>query len=177
MLTAQLQIAAGIKELLEQRRSRLVLAESCTAGRVAATLGCLPGISHSLCGGFVVYRCDSKTRWLGVPAEMLNDPQLGPVSEPTTQWLARAAVEATPEARFGLAVTGDIGPGASPQTDGLVCVAWYDRSSQLLQSARQQLQHPAPTSAHDVAARLSRLEEATLGVLHFGLEQLKNCEE
>ena len=157
--------AAELKALLERHSARIVLAESCTAGRVAATLGCLPGISNWLCGSFVVYRCDSKTRWLGVPAELLDDPAVGPVSQPTTEWLARAALLATPEARYGLAVTGEIGPGAPPEKDGLVFCSLWDGQRQHMQLAEHRLQSPRPSSNQDVAARIERLDEASLFVL------------
>ncbi|MCA9159342.1 MAG: CinA family protein, partial [Planctomycetales bacterium] len=75
-----LELAISLRDLLASEQCRLVLVESCTAGRVAATLGELPGISQWLCGSLVVYRNASKSAWLGVPDSLLDDPQQGPVS-------------------------------------------------------------------------------------------------
>ncbi|MEZ6136283.1 MAG: CinA family protein [Pirellulaceae bacterium] len=86
-----LKHAQQLRDAAVQLDGRLVLAESCTAGRVAATLASFPGISNWLCGSFVVYRCDSKSRWLGIPTKLLDDPQIGPVSEQVTELLAQAA--------------------------------------------------------------------------------------
>ena len=72
--------AADVQRELQVRDLKLVLAESCTCGRIAATLGALPGISSYLCGSQVVYRNLSKQQWLGVDAQILDDPEHGPVS-------------------------------------------------------------------------------------------------
>ncbi len=161
-----LECAASIRDLLCSQGARLVLAESCTAGRVAATFGGLPGISQWFCGGFVVYRAASKSGWLGVPPHLLEDPNVGPVSRVVTASLAQAALAHTPEARYGLAVTGDVGPAANPSTDGVVFIALCDRLTQSTQECCVRLENPPPTDAQDLAGRLARLEEATWTVLN-----------
>jgi nicotinamide-nucleotide amidase len=62
---------------------RLVTAESCTGGLIAATLTEVPGSSRWLEGGFVTYRLSAKTRMIGVPQATLD--AFGAVSEPTAR--------------------------------------------------------------------------------------------
>lgn len=107
--------------LLEENGRRLVLAESCTGGLVAATLTQVPGVSEFFCGSAVTYRNDTKHRWLDVDADSLADP--GPVSETVVRQMAGGAMAATPEADLAAAVTGHLGPDAPPAQDGLVFVA------------------------------------------------------
>ncbi len=158
-------LAIQFRDRLQARGERVVLAESCTAGRVAATLGCLPGISQWLCGSFVVYRCDSKSRWLDIPAELLSDPKIGPVSDRVTELLAQAALAQTPEAAIGLAVTGEIGPGAPAQRDGILYCALARRQSAAIEHRMLRLAGPAPQDSLDLVARNNRLDEATRAVL------------
>ena len=157
--------AEKLRDVLCALNGRIVLAESCTAGRIAATLGSLPGISKWMCGSFVVYRNDSKTRWLGIPSGILDDPDVGPVSEQVTGLLALAALEATPEAEVSLAVTGEIGPGAPVGSDGLCYWAVARRQHGILQEASLLLRRPAPESLTDIARRTDRLDEATCQIL------------
>ena len=174
---ASVHLALEVRRLLAARNERLVLAESCTAGRVAACLAVVPGISQWLCGSLVVYRSATKTAWLSVPRQILDDPQQGPVSPIATRLLAEAALRQTPEADWAVAVTGDVGPGAPPATDGKVFVAsryrpagleaeWAGHQRQL------QLAAPAPHDTADLPRRLRRLDEATQLVLQFLVEQL-----
>jgi len=165
------ELAIQLRDLLQTTAQRLVLAESCTAGRVAATLASLPGISQWLCGSFVVYRSQSKIEWLGISPAMLDDPAIGPVSASTTLLLAQAALARTSEADIALAVTGDIGPGAPPEKDGKVFCAIATRDGAPREAALQ-LVAPTPTANDDIAARNARLNEATHRVLQFAIETL-----
>ena len=178
-----LELAISLRDVLATEQCRLVLVESCTAGRVAATLGELPGVSQWLCGSLVVYRNASKSAWLGVPDSLLDDPQQGPVSESASRWLARAALERTPEASMAVAVTGDIGPNAPPATDGCIFLAAAIRvgpseksvntstNADAIKISEQQLRlvAPAPRDNSDIAARQTRLEEATRATLSFAI--------
>ena len=58
---------------LTTSNSRIVFAESCTAGLASALLAAVPGISAHLCGSWVTYREECKQAWLGVPAELLRE--------------------------------------------------------------------------------------------------------
>ncbi|MFO1045788.1 MAG: CinA family protein [Planctomycetaceae bacterium] len=120
-------LANEIASLLKETRTRVVFAESCTAGLVAATLSRVPGISEFHCGSSVVYRLDTKSRWLGIDPELLVDPGPGPVSEIVARHMATGVLERTPEASFSAAITGHLGPNAPIHQDGLVFIGIAQR--------------------------------------------------
>ncbi len=114
--------------LLRESRKRIVLAESCTGGAVAANFTMVPGVSEVFCGSMVVYRNDSKTQWLGLDPAMLADPEIGSVSPQTSQLLAQQVLAHTPEADFALAVTGHFGPEAPAHLNRRIFVALVRRA-------------------------------------------------
>ena len=117
----KLQAAAGrLARLLDEHKTNLVLAESCTGGLVSAALTRIPGISARLCGSAVVYQIETKARWLGIPPAMLVKP--GPVSRAVAAEMARRVLEKTPQADLGVSVTGHLGPDAPKSQDGLVYI-------------------------------------------------------
>jgi PncC family amidohydrolase len=97
---------------------RLVLAESCTAGLIAASLGAIPGISSNLCGSMVTYRNATKQQWLGVAQTVLDEHTA--VSSHVARLMATGALVATPEADLAASVTGHLGPDAPHDQDGLI---------------------------------------------------------
>lgn len=117
-LKQQAQHLAG---LLRSSPSRVVFAESCTGGLVSATLAQVPGISEFHCGSAVVYRLDTKTKWLGIAPDLLIHP--GPVSEVVARQMALSVLQQTPEADWSAAITGHLGPDAPQNMDGLVFLA------------------------------------------------------
>lgn len=122
-----LTVAETLATRLRAAGQRLVLAESCTGGLAAATLTRIPGISEHFCGSAVVYRNATKTAWLGVPAEQLDDPLIGPVSSRTAKDMARGALALTGEAHFAASVTGHLGPDAPDRLDGVIFVGLAQR--------------------------------------------------
>jgi PncC family amidohydrolase len=155
-----LAAAELVRSTAQLTGTKFVLAESCTAGRMAASIAAFPGVSAHLCGSFVVYRNASKSHWLDVPTSFLDDPQHGPVSAVVTQILAEKCLLKTREAEVAFAITGEIGPGAGPK-DGLVFCHAAERGSGRCWAARHQLERPTPQNAEDIDARLARLNEAT----------------
>lgn len=113
--------AGQLVERLAAMKQRLVLAESCTGGLIAATLTTIPGVSAWLAGSLVVYQEASKQKWLGVAEETLE--QHTAVSAPVAHQMAAGALATTPHAEIAAAVTGHLGPGAPPEQDGLVFLA------------------------------------------------------
>ena len=109
-----------LARLLTESGRRLVLAESCTAGLVAAFLARIPGISNNLCGSMVTYRNATKWKWLGVPEAVLTRHTA--VSEPVGRLMVIGALAKTPEADLAASVTGHLGPNAPPDQDGLVYI-------------------------------------------------------
>ena len=106
--------ARRVARLLKASGQRVVFAESCTGGLVSGSLTRIPGISEHHCGGMVVYRNATKTRYLGIPERLLDDP--GPVSREVAELLAERVLDRTPEATIALSVTGHLGPQRAAQT-------------------------------------------------------------
>lgn len=121
--------ANQIAALLRITKTRVVFAESCTAGLISATLSRVPGISDFHCGSAVVYRLDTKTRWLGIASDLLVDPGPGPVSEVVAILMATGVLERTPEATFSASITGHLGPNAPGHQDGLVFIGIAQRTA------------------------------------------------
>lgn len=108
--------------LLQQHNLKVVFAESCTAGLVAATLGRTPGISGYLSGSAVVYREATKTAWLDVAAEDLANPEITAVSPQVAEAMALGVLQHTPEADFSASITGYLGPDAAAQMNGVAYI-------------------------------------------------------
>ena len=101
-------LAMVIGQQLTKASQTLALAESCTAGKVAAWLGSIPGASNYLLEGAVVYSNDAKVRTCQVSRDMLAAH--GAVSEPVARQLAEG-IRARAGATWGIGITGIAGPG------------------------------------------------------------------
>jgi nicotinamide-nucleotide amidase len=114
--------AANLLGLLRARRLKLVTAESCTGGLVAAALTEIPGSSEVLERGFVTYSNAAKESDLGVNSTTLR--RYGAVSSETAEAMARGALDASP-ADLSVAITGIAGPtgGSAEKPVGLVYFA------------------------------------------------------
>jgi nicotinamide-nucleotide amidase len=163
-----------VRDGLRSRRDRLVLAESCTAGLVAAELGQIPGISEFLCGSMVVYRTPTKTAWLGISTAILENPEIGPVSAQVTAALAEAILTRTPEATVAAAITGHLGPGSPAALDGKVFCAFARRNDSGFSTKWRgyQLAAPAPIDNEDLPGRSARQKEAAGLLLSFIIEHV-----
>ena len=161
----------AIRDQLLHSGKSLVLAESCTAGMVAAKLGIIPGISEFFCGSMVVYQSQSKIDWLGIDSSGLSDPNRGPVSEWASLALAKGILVATPRASVSAAITGHFGPNAPTHQDGKVFCALVTREGDVQQWSFR-LKSPAPMLTTDCELRLARQEEATCRFLVWICEML-----
>lgn len=122
-----IQAAMEVKEALTLQSQKLVIAESCTGGLVAALLTSLPGISDLFCGSAVVYRWDTKMKWLGVNPQTLE--KYTDVSRETAREMALGVLKQTPEASLAASITGHLGPHAPLQQDGVICIAVASRTA------------------------------------------------
>src|SRR5262249_45426626 len=106
----------------QQRRLKIVTAESCTGGLIAGLLTEIPGSSLTVERGFIVYSNKAKEEMLGVPGDLIADA--GAVSEPVARAMAEAALEESP-ANIAVAVPGIAGPGGGTPLKpvGLVHIA------------------------------------------------------
>ena len=91
-----------------EKSLRIVTAESCTGGLVAAAICAIPGASDVFERGFVAYTNRAKQELLGVSGDLIAD--LGAVSEPIARMMAEGAVEHS-HAHLAIAITGVAGPG------------------------------------------------------------------
>jgi nicotinamide-nucleotide amidase len=114
---------AALGELLRARRERLVSAESCTGGLIAAACTSVAGSSDWFERGYVSYSNAAKTEVLGVPAALID--RHGAVSEEVARAMAGGAL-AHSHAQWAVAVTGIAGPGGATagKPVGLVWLAW-----------------------------------------------------
>ncbi len=107
---------------LEARRMRLVTAESCTAGLLAACVAAAPGSSAVLEGSFVTYRASMKIDALGVSDALIQERTVYD-GEVATQ-MAQGALERAKGADLAIAVTGVAGPGGDAgKPPGLIYIA------------------------------------------------------
>ena len=106
-------LAEVIGQHLRRRQETVALAESCTAGRISAAIGAIPGASDYLLGGGVVYANAEKVRQCGVDPALLAEH--GAVSEAVARAMAEG-IRARTGASWGLASTGIAGPtGGTPE--------------------------------------------------------------
>ena len=110
------QVAALLRD-----QHRIGVAESCTAGLLAARLADPPGASEYLAGGVVAYSNDAKIELLQVPAELIA--QHGAVSPEVAEAMADGAL-ARFNADLGVGITGIAGPegGTEEKPVGYVCI-------------------------------------------------------
>lgn len=151
------ELAELVAKQLSQTQHRLVLAESCTAGLVAATLAGVPGISASFCGSAVTYRDATKSQWLSIDADFIS--QRRAVSADVTREMSKQVLLQTHEATLAAAVTGHLGPGVEPGVDGIAYVCVAARVGDHLAVASQQQHRLRNTN------RIDRQREATGFVL------------
>ena len=158
-----------VRDSLKARGDRLVLAESCTAGQVAADLGKIPGISEFLCGSMVVYRTPTKKAWLGISSDLLENSSIRPVSAQVTLALAESILDRTPEATVAAGITGHLGPFAPPWLDGQVYCAFVRRGVKSEPEDVKSLTLLSPHAAdlNDIAGRAARQKEAAFALLSF----------
>ena len=103
-------LVARLGEALRARGARLVTAESCTGGLLAAACTSVAGSSDWFERGFVTYSNAAKSELLGVPPALIE--RHGAVSAEVAAAMAEGALRAA-HAELALAVTGIAGPGGA----------------------------------------------------------------
>ncbi len=97
-----------VVRLLQDANKTVALAESCSGGLIAQRLTDVPDASRVFGLGLVTYSNEAKTKYLGIPEEMLA--RVGAVSAETARAMAVGA-RAAGHADIGVSVTGIAGPG------------------------------------------------------------------
>ena len=132
----RLAAAADLLARCRAGKLRIVTAESCTGGLIAALLTEIAGSSDVVERGFVTYSNEAKCELLGVPPETLV--RHGAVSAETARAMVDGALRHAP-ADLAVAVTGVAGPGggSAEKPVGLVHLAALRRGGQVIhQEAR-----------------------------------------
>ena len=97
-----------LSNLLRGRNMKLVTAESCTGGLLAATITHRAGASDVFERGFVTYSNEAKIDELGVSEEIIASH--GAVSAETATAMAEGALKNS-RANLAVSITGIAGPG------------------------------------------------------------------
>lgn len=124
-------LIARLAEICSQHEWKLVTAESCTGGLVAASITSLAGSSDWFERGYVTYSNQAKVEDIGVPEELILNH--GAVSAEVARAMAEGAKKVT-GAHIALAITGIAGPsGGSPEKPiGTVDFAWALPNDQII---------------------------------------------
>jgi nicotinamide-nucleotide amidase len=131
-------LVARATELLQVCREaglKIVTAESCTGGLIAALLTEIPGSSDVVERGFVTYSNEAKAEMIGVPKALIDAH--GAVSKEVAQAMAEGAL-AHSRADIAVSVTGVAGPGGGTATKpvGLVHFGAARRDSALVDTEK-----------------------------------------
>ena len=162
---AQQLVAQQLVAQLKATQHRIVFAESCTAGRIAATLGEIPGVSAVLTGSAVVYQEPTKCRWLGVEEAAIADH--GVVSEAVSRQMAEGVLCKTPHATIAASVTGHLGPDTPLELDGVAWCAVAIRNSGLIFTSARKLELEQAPNDPSGQLRQRRIRETVDLVLEF----------
>jgi PncC family amidohydrolase len=138
--------------LLKQKRFKLVTAESCTGGLLAATLTHRAGASDFFDRGFITYSNESKTEILNVPEDTLE--KHGAVSAETAEAMATGALDNS-RANLAVSITGIAGPdgGTTEKPVGLVYFGYALKGGSAgalehkFEGSREEIQSQASTMA------------------------------
>ncbi len=112
---------AVVGRLLNQKKSTIAVAESCTGGLIAHWLTNVAGSSDYFLYSGVVYANQAKAALLGVSQDTLN--RHGAVHEETVREMAQKVRHIT-GATYGLSTSGIAGPGGGTDEKpvGTVCI-------------------------------------------------------
>ena len=102
------EAAEHVLAVCRRRKLRIVTAESCTGGLIAAALTAIAGSSDVVDRAFVTYSNEAKREMIGVPWDAILGH--GAVSEPVARAMAAGAL-ARGNAQIAVSVTGVAGPG------------------------------------------------------------------
>jgi PncC family amidohydrolase len=122
------QKAEDLVKRLTETHKTITLSESCTGGKVADALVCVPGASLCFWGGFVTYTIAAKIAMLNIDAALIS--KFGAVSRECAEAMANGALSKSGSDYAG-AATGLAGPSgdASAAVVGTVWVSLAEKGS------------------------------------------------
>lgn len=112
MKTNEENVVQEVFNLLKEKKMTFASAESCTGGNIAHYITLIPGSSDVFRGGAVTYATPTKTKVLGVPANVIECH--GVVSREVAEAMALGTRNLM-EADFGIATTGVAGPSGGTE--------------------------------------------------------------
>lgn len=141
---AIVELAARVVEENRKAGRRIVLAESCTGGLVAAALTEIPGSSAVLDRAYVTYSNEAKQECLGVSEDIID--AFGAVSVACVYAMAQGALNRCATADVAVAISGVAGPdgGSEEKPVGTVVFARLVRGED------------KPTAEHRIFAETTR---------------------
>ena len=122
-------ICVALQNEMIARKKKLVTAESCTGGNIAAKLTKIPGASEYFQGGIVCYSNTFKESYLSVSPKILESQ--GAVSRETVIEMAKGALR---YADYSIAISGIAGPigGSKDKPVGTVWAAIGEKNGKVL---------------------------------------------
>lgn len=153
------EICSEIKRIMVERGKTVSTAESCTSGRIAASLTQISGASDYFQGGIVCYQDELKERFLNVSADDIKAYDV--VSKPVVEQMVRGACELF-HTDYALASTGYAGGGMNGIPDGTIWIAYGSKDD---------------VHSHCLTKNVGReenTENATIEVLRRFLEYIKS---
>jgi nicotinamide-nucleotide amidase len=106
-------IEVVIGRLLTEKGLTIASAESCTGGKIAATLSAVPGASNYFKGSVVSYATATKIKVLGIAKEVIDT--YGVVSAEVSTAMA-LALQKMMQSDYAIATTGNAGPAKGDAT-------------------------------------------------------------
>jgi nicotinamide-nucleotide amidase len=129
------RLAKKLLDLAKQKSIKVVTAESCTGGLVAAEITSVSGSSDIFDRGFVTYSAQAKIEMLEVDAEIVS--KFGVISSEVAEAMAEGAIKNS-QAQLSIAITGIAGPkgGTKAKPVGLVYIASHYEGSTVCEECR-----------------------------------------
>lgn len=111
-------------KLLIEKKYTVSFAESCTGGKMAASIVDIPDASKVLNASFVTYSNEAKMKYANVSEKTLE--KYGAVSEETAAEMAEGTAKAN-NAEVAAGISGIAGPGGGTKDKpvGTVCFGYY----------------------------------------------------
>lgn len=118
----EMTLAEATGKLLRKKKKKLAVAESCTAGLLAATIATVPGASDYFQGGVIAYANEVKIQELNVKEKTLSKE--GAVALPVAKEMALGTLKKF-DSDLAVSITGIAGPtgGTAQKPVGTVCIA------------------------------------------------------
>lgn len=160
-----MKLMESLISYLQDNKLKLAVAESCTAGQIAALLGEHEGCGDCLEVGYVVYSATAKKALLGVTQEVIDKFTL--TSEAVAKQMVVGAIKRS-KASIGIATTGLIGDkpmdGIEP---GTVCFAWAAVYNKKIQTKTETVHFDGPRKKLQILAACYALKELIIFYEHL----------